>query len=199
MRPPARGGVARGGSVAGWQGGSAHLLGERLVLRHEHMLGNVHEQLRLLEALECEALTRADLDDRLLGEGSHRLLHDEDRTLHVLLVHPLDVAARGVGSRTSGAQDGSAVRVLYTCSVCTLQLLLPQSFIRARPRGEADLDPTPHPDSAPSPRPHDTTPFLWRSSPLDRLDADLWVRWPEDIDLLGRIVALLHENSHLLP
>ena len=176
MRPPARRGVARGGSVAGWQGGSAHLLGERLVLRHEHMLGNVHEQLRLLEALECEALARADLDDRLLGEGSHRLLHDEDRTLHVLLVHPLDVAARGVGSRTSGAQDGSAVRVLYTCSVCTLQLLLPQSFIRARPRGEADLNPDPDPDLSPKltptpkpkPKPY---PALTHPCPVAQLTA----------------------------
>ena len=116
------------------------------------MLGDVDEQLRLLEALQREPLARADLDDRLLGEGGHRLLHDEDRTLHILLVHPLDVAARGVGSR-SGAQDGSAVHVLCTCSVCTLQLLLPQSLIRARPRGEADPDLDPDPDLSPKPTP----------------------------------------------
>ena len=68
------------------------------------MLGDVDEQLRLLEALEREIrLLRTDLDDRLLGEGGHPLLHHEDRTLHILLVHPLDVAARGVGSRTSAA------------------------------------------------------------------------------------------------
>ena len=66
------------------------------------MLGDVDEQLRLLEALYPAPLRRTDFHDRLLGEGSHSLLHDEDGTLHILFVHPLDVAARGMGSRASG-------------------------------------------------------------------------------------------------
>ena len=61
--------------------------------------------------------------------------------------------------------------------------------------------PQAHAQARAQPRPNlrDTTPSLWRSSPLDRLDADLWIRRPEDIDLFGRIVALLHEESQLLP
>ena len=64
---------------------------------------------------------------------------------------------------------------------------------------------TPHPQAhaqaraQPRPNLRDTTPSLWRSSPRDLLDADFCIRRPEDIDLFGRIVALLHEDSQLLP
>lgn len=203
----ARRGVARSGSVAGWQGGSTHLLSEHLVLRHQHMLGDVDEQLRLLEALEREPLACADLDDGLLGEGGHRRLHHEDRTLHLVLVHPLDVAARGVGSRTSAARVGSARCARAVCVRCKY-CFRNHPFGRGhegRPTLTRTPTRTPHPQAhaqaraQPRPNLRDTTPSLWRSSPLDRLDADLWIRRPEDIDLFGRIVALLHEDSQLLP
>ena len=77
------------------------------MIRHQHVLGDVDEQLRLLEALDVKPFTRTDLNDRLLGEGSHSLLHDENGTLHLLFVHPLDVAVRGGrgGGRTSGQES----------------------------------------------------------------------------------------------
>lgn len=178
------------------------------MLRHQHMLGDVDEQLGLLEALEREPLARADLDDGLLGEGCHRLLHHEDRTLHLHLVHPLDVAARGVGSRTSVARDGSALRcaraVCVRCNYCFRNHSFGQGH-EGRPTLTRTPTRTPQPQAhaqvpaQPRPNLRDTTPSLWRSSPLDRLDADFWIRRPEDIDLFGRIVALLHEDSQLLP
>ena len=95
------------------------------------------------------------------------------------------------------------------CSVCTLQnCFRNHSFGRGhegRPTLTRTPTRTPHPQAhaqaraQPRPNLRDTTPSLWRSSPLDRLDADLWIRRPEDIDLFGRIVALLHEDSQLLP
>ena len=61
--------------------------------------------------------------------------------------------------------------------------------------------PQAHAQARAQPRPNlrDTTPSLWRSSPLDMRDADFCIRRPEDIDLFGRNVALLHEESQLLP
>ena len=172
------------------------------------MLGDVDEQLRLLEALEPEIrLLRADIGDRLLGEGGHSLLHHEDRTLHILLVHPVDVAARGVGSRTSAAPRTAA---RLRCAVCVRCKYCFRNYLFGRDHeGRPTLTRTPtrtpqpqaHAQARAQPRPNlrDTHPSLWRSSPRDLLDADFCIRRPEDIDLFGRNVALLHEESQLLP
>jgi len=61
------------------------------VLRHEHVLGDVHEQLALLELLNQQPFGGLDLGERLARKCREVLLHDEDRALHVLLVHPLHV------------------------------------------------------------------------------------------------------------
>mmetsp|Transcript_11315 Transcript_11315/g.40847 ORF Transcript_11315/g.40847 Transcript_11315/m.40847 type:complete len:207 (-) Transcript_11315:145-765(-) len=60
------------------------------VLGHQHVLGDVHEELHLLELLDVEALRRA-LEQGLLREGRERRLHDDDRAKHALVLHALRV------------------------------------------------------------------------------------------------------------
>mmetsp|Transcript_6842 Transcript_6842/g.16695 ORF Transcript_6842/g.16695 Transcript_6842/m.16695 type:complete len:283 (+) Transcript_6842:109-957(+) len=66
------------------------LLGQDLVLRHQHVLGDVDQQLLLLELLDHE-LGREDVLQRALREGSERRGHHQDRVRDTRILHLLRV------------------------------------------------------------------------------------------------------------
>mmetsp|Transcript_25325 Transcript_25325/g.38126 ORF Transcript_25325/g.38126 Transcript_25325/m.38126 type:complete len:287 (+) Transcript_25325:298-1158(+) len=74
------------------------LFGEELVVRHQHMLRDVHQQLRLQEPLHAPATRHiVDFGKCLFSrEVRHHLLHDDDAPLHLVLLHFLMVPLDGL-------------------------------------------------------------------------------------------------------
>lgn len=66
------------------------------MLRHQLVLSYVNQQLGFQKLLQN--VFGGHVDQRLLRRGRHSLLHDDDRSVNVLLLHSLTVSLDGFNS-----------------------------------------------------------------------------------------------------